>query len=339
MGLLTDRFGAPLDSFLRSIPGYAGYASKERRRDADKALRTLLARRISEVAGTLQRMEREIATKGDLARLPLLERALQRLQHVADRLSTATYGYAPLFDAAAVREQELDQLYAFDSALAGHVETIEAAATALFRALETGAGLEASVAALQDATEQLNRQIDRRSALIVEGRLLSPPELSELLARRPKAVAVAEQLRAAEPGDAISVEGIDYVARARIRYREPVGEASLWLFDGSQYLWLELMAQGGLLGFGPEEFAPFPANVPEIYNVGGVEFHLQERTVTQAEVLSEAGEATALPVERLRYAAGDKILVVERWAKELKVKVLRAVDPGYVQVWKRTKGN
>ncbi len=336
MGLMTDRNGGPLDSFLRSIPGYAGYAAKERRRDADRALRTLLARRLTEVADGLQRLERDLTVKGELHKLPAIERALQRVQFVADRLSTTTYGYAPLFDAAVVREEALDQLYAFDAALAGHVEAIEGSATALAGAVGSGADVEAPLAALLSAVEELNRQIDRRAALITEQKLMSPPELSELLAKRPQARAVASQIQAAKPGDAVSVEGVDYLVKARISYREPAGEASVWLFDGSEYLWLELMG-GGLLGFGPEEPAPFPANAPDVYSIGGVDFLLQVRSATSAEVLSDAGRAEGLPVERLRYVSGDKVLMVERWRSELKVKVLRVVDPGFVQVWAKTE--
>lgn len=336
MGILSDRDGGPLDRLLRSIPGYSGYASKERRRDADRALRSLLVRRLSEVVNALQGMERDLASKGEFAKLPAIERALQRVQYVADRLGTASYGYAPLFDAATVREQELDQLYAFDSALSGLVEAIETAATRLDNALETGASGEAELAELLNAAEELNSQIDRRSALIAERRLLSPPELWQLLAKRPHAMALAARIQALRPGDAVSVEGADYTIKARISYKEPPGETSLWLFDGSQYLWLESLARGGLLGFGPEEFAPFPANAPDTYNVGGLEFRLQARTYTLATVLSEAGEAT-LPVERLTYTADDKILLVERWSSELKVKLLRTVDPSFVEIWKKSE--
>ncbi len=335
MGVLTDRDGGPLDSFLRSLPGYAGYVNKERRRDADKVLRTYLAGRVGELVRSMQRMQRDLAARGELSKLPPIERVLQRMQHVADRLTTATYGYAPLFDNAPIREEELDQLYAFDSALSGYVDGLQAAVAGLERAVSEGTDPQPAAMDVVKAVGELDRQIDRRTDLITKRRLLTVPELSELLAARPKAVSTAAQLLSANPGDAVSVEGLDYVVKAKISYQSAADIASLWIFDGTQHFWLEVLAKGGMLGFGPEEPAPFPANAPDVYTVGGVEFRLLGRENTIASVRSESGEAGGLAVERLKYAAGDKILLVERWRQELKVKVLRIVDPGFVQVWPR----
>src|SRR5689334_8421243 len=120
-----------LHRLMNKIPGYTGYADLERRRDADKMLRTWLGKQYRGQLTRLTRVEQDLARTGHLTALPELERLEGMLNRFIDKLETASYGYAGLFDAARVTEPELEQLYTFDQALADGVQTIAGAIDAV----------------------------------------------------------------------------------------------------------------------------------------------------------------------------------------------------------------
>src|SRR5437899_357096 len=111
-----------IQNIQQQIPGYAGYQSQERRRDADKVLRERLANQYDAQRDRLNRVMQEATRSGQLASVADLEGANQQLQRFIARLQTAPRGYAGWFDAAQIQEADLDQLYQFDSSLAGGVD-------------------------------------------------------------------------------------------------------------------------------------------------------------------------------------------------------------------------
>lgn len=144
------------EKLVAKIPGYAGYKEKEMRREADKLLRdhiygvlTEQRRRIEDIQSNLGVEQIEFVEKIGTAR--------RRLQTLADTVHTAAYGYAGLFDAVKVKEEQLDALYAFDDGLLTEADGIAAGVDSLQAAVDNSEGLSG---AIRDLTETITRLQD-----------------------------------------------------------------------------------------------------------------------------------------------------------------------------------
>jgi len=75
--------------------------------------------------------------EGEFGYLDDLEGVAIRLRTFSDQLRTASYGYAGLFDAIKVEDEELARLYAYDSSLLDLTEEIKAGVDRLEAAVGT----------------------------------------------------------------------------------------------------------------------------------------------------------------------------------------------------------
>ncbi len=156
-----------VEEMAKNIPGYKGYKDKEVRREADKLIRLKVARELQEQRGRLSSIEVELANAGRLGALLILDRSLMRLQLLIDRLKTASYGYAGLFDAIKTREAELDALYDFDAALLDSVDQVKALIDAVAAAEEDAQVIKAGNELLE-AVEDMNEAFSRRQDVILD---------------------------------------------------------------------------------------------------------------------------------------------------------------------------
>jgi len=156
-----------IEEIAKDLPGYRGYKEREVRREADKLLRLKAARDLQEQRRRLNSVEVGLARSGRLGVLLVLDRPLIRLQLLVDRLKTAGYGYAGLFDAIKVGGAELDALYDFDAALLDGVSKVKALIDAVAAAEEdeeiTKAGSD-----LLEAVEGMNETFSRRQDVLLE---------------------------------------------------------------------------------------------------------------------------------------------------------------------------
>ena len=116
-----------LERTFAGLPGVKGYKEKELRREADKTVRDLLARDLDE----------------------------QR-QRLGDRIKTASYGYAPLFDDVKVKEAQLDALAQFDEQMVERVGALQAEVDKLAAAVSAREGIGDAANALADHVAMLN---------------------------------------------------------------------------------------------------------------------------------------------------------------------------------------
>ena len=182
---MRDRIvGDKPDSFLHKIagivPGYHGYVDRERRRDADKLLRMQLARQYSAQRDRLNRVQQTLLRQNRMGEIAEIDRLGGLLQRFIDRLSTATYGYTGLFDPVKVEAQDLDQLYAFDMALASGVDQV----SSTIDTIEGTDSNEASTSVTRLATilDDLNERLNQRNDFFTSGKHLESNEYSSLLA-------------------------------------------------------------------------------------------------------------------------------------------------------------
>lgn len=145
-----------LERTFAGLPGIKGYKEKELRREADKTVRTLLARDLDEQRKRLQALQLELLTAGGLRWIDGVERAVSRLQTLVDRIRTASYGYAPLFDDVKVKEAQLDALAQFDQQMVERVGALQAEVEKLAEAVKAREGIGEAASALADHVAMLN---------------------------------------------------------------------------------------------------------------------------------------------------------------------------------------
>ena len=87
----------------------------------------------------------------------------------ADRVRTATYGYAGFFDVVKVKEAQLDALYNFDNALLDEVAKIAAAIEQVKTALATKENAAGSISSCVVVAQDANYMFDHREEVILSG--------------------------------------------------------------------------------------------------------------------------------------------------------------------------
>ena len=93
-------------------------------------------------------------------------KARRRLQTLADTVHTAAYGYAGLFDAVRVKEDELDALYEFDNGLLAEAEAIVACIDSLQAAIDNSEGIGGAIRELTTTITNLQDLYNRRKDVI-----------------------------------------------------------------------------------------------------------------------------------------------------------------------------
>ncbi len=166
-GKISDSVGK-FEELAGKIPGYKGYKQKELRREADKLLRTTIAQRLSDLRIKLSGLQLDFLSAGKLWLVDDLERAVGKLQILIDRLRTATYGYAGIFDAVKVKEEELDALYDYDHQLLTYLPRIEEGIDSIAAALKEEGDLGVAIAALVSVLQEMDIALNHRAEAILQ---------------------------------------------------------------------------------------------------------------------------------------------------------------------------
>ena len=118
-----ENMGA-IERVLKGLPLVQEYTDKELRREADHRLRQLLVTELEQEKQRLYDVQKKLLRSGGLAWIDDADGAIQRLQTLIDRIKTASYGYAGLFAAVKIQEEQLNALHRFDTALAERAQEI-----------------------------------------------------------------------------------------------------------------------------------------------------------------------------------------------------------------------
>ncbi len=186
MGDLTSQIKDQRGGFVKllsKIPGFKGYMEKETRRDADKLVRDMLVTRFSQQLDRMTELQNELIPSGGFEFLDDVEQSSVKLRTFIDRVKTAPRGYAGLFDAVQVKEDQLEQLYNFDNQLmsetdnlAGAIDRCKVAMGSLPAPAPTEGqpaaavgpdALKQAIAALRRTCAGLNDLYDKREHLLV----------------------------------------------------------------------------------------------------------------------------------------------------------------------------
>lgn len=151
-----------LERVAAKIPGYKGYLEKESRRDVDKLHREHLATLLFQLKAPINTVIQELANNRRLFEVGPIEKALQKLDKVENRIRYASYGYAGFFDAVKIREDQLDQLYHFDLSLVDQVENIKMHVQQVLAQVADAKTLKQAVQQLASALDDLDAKFNQR---------------------------------------------------------------------------------------------------------------------------------------------------------------------------------
>jgi hypothetical protein len=166
-GTVADALGG-LEQLAKKIPGYHGYKEKEMRREADKLLRTEVARKLDDERKGLSELQVQLVSQGLIEHVDDLERAVMKVQLLIDRIRTASYGYAGLFDAVKVKEEQLDALYDFDNQMLDVADGIASHADRVSSAVAAKEGVGTSISDLVQVVEEANTVFGHREEAILQ---------------------------------------------------------------------------------------------------------------------------------------------------------------------------
>jgi len=156
-----------LEKIASFIPGFSGYLSRERRRDADKIQREFLAKALEVNKAFVDEILQEASSEGMLEILDDLDRLKKKIDKTSSRIRHADYGYSGFFDAVKIREDDLVQLHRFDLDMITAVQD----ASDKVRSLTAGSGdteaMKAGAKSCGRLLDELDRKFSDREAMIM----------------------------------------------------------------------------------------------------------------------------------------------------------------------------
>ena len=118
--MTKSRVASLLEKISKIVPGVAGYQDRERRRDADTAVRNKIVASLTRCRHRLSNGMSDISRaggRGSLSAVGNLERVNTRLERIEDEIRYAPHGYAGWFDREGVALEDLERLYEHDLSL------------------------------------------------------------------------------------------------------------------------------------------------------------------------------------------------------------------------------
>jgi hypothetical protein len=151
------------------IPGFRGYKEKEIRRESDKLIRNHLTLKLSADKDDLREISQKLADRRYFDVMTDMDRLLAKMDRIVEKINHASYGYSGFFDAVKVKEQNLDDMIAFDSKLIDSVNAFSAEIDAFKADLASGntSNLKSRVQNVTDKLETLEETFDSRREVIL----------------------------------------------------------------------------------------------------------------------------------------------------------------------------
>jgi hypothetical protein len=228
-----------IESLLNDIPGYTGYRDKERRRDSDRRLRESIAAQLGSVARRVERGGATLAGSGNMTGASKAEALVRALDHAASRVRAQSYGYGGIFSDRPVDEHVLDTLYLFDRGLSRKVTELDEQLSAIESDLAATADVDAVVASPLALVQSLLDQLDARSAVVETS---APPPVRSVFEALPAEAAKHEPPAITlQIGDAVSVQGDDYIIDSGIEVADGPSSARFYRLSTNPARWLALI--------------------------------------------------------------------------------------------------
>ena len=168
-----------IERLLKGLPVVRGYVDKELRREADYRLRQTIAATLESEKQRMYDLQKKLLKGGGLLYMDDLDGAVTRIQKLADRVKTASYGFAGLLDAVKIQEDQLDALHRFDVGLAERTYEVQTAVDGLSSAVEQKTGIGDAIDSLTEKLGELNRLYDARHKAVEDPEALAAAPVVE----------------------------------------------------------------------------------------------------------------------------------------------------------------
>ncbi|MBW1731164.1 MAG: hypothetical protein JRJ75_09775 [Deltaproteobacteria bacterium] len=161
--------GDALKKAARIIPGIGSYQDRETTREADKALREQMSRRLDELIGLVEWIKTDQAKKGGWKKIKDLEELSRDLETASRMIERAARGYSGVFDRQRIDEEALSRLYTYDEDMWRLIDPIEEAIRAFTEKgnipePEKIKAIRKSVLALQDKVKKRDQVLKETGA-------------------------------------------------------------------------------------------------------------------------------------------------------------------------------
>jgi hypothetical protein len=154
-----------LSKIISKIPGFKGYMERADRRMSDKLLRENIANSFEVLYQRISSLQKDLISQGGLAYIDDMESAAIKLRQFIDRVRTASYGYAGIFDAIKIKETELTRVYEYDAVLLGMSDEVSHAIDNLETSIGTD-GLPAAIKHLTSTSQSCVDAFNKRSEVM-----------------------------------------------------------------------------------------------------------------------------------------------------------------------------
>jgi len=155
-----------LEKIKRYIPGYDGYVNRDNARELDNLLRTQLASKLEENKTKIKNTVSNLSKTGKLFESQDIDKLDKKNENSIAQFKSASRGYSGAFDVTKIKEDKLNRVYEFDSALLTDVDNINS----LFDALESNstAGIETKeeISKVSKALDELLQKFNDRESLL-----------------------------------------------------------------------------------------------------------------------------------------------------------------------------
>ncbi|HOG58269.1 MAG TPA: hypothetical protein PLV20_00455 [Anaerolineaceae bacterium] len=154
-----------IKKLFAKVPGFKGYIERNDRRMSDKLLREQVALAFESQYQRVSALQRDLISHGGLAYIDDLEAAAIKIRQFIDRVRTASYGYAGLFDAVKIKEDDLAQVYQFDLKLLELDDAVSHAMDNVEASIGTD-GLPAAIKNLATISQSCVETFNQRSDML-----------------------------------------------------------------------------------------------------------------------------------------------------------------------------
>lgn len=326
-----------ITNIANAIPGYPGYQTKERRRDADRILRERLTNQYNTQRDQLTRIQQDAVRAGLFGLVSDIESANQQLSRFISRLRSAPTGYAGWFDAAQIQEADLDLIYQFDASLSNGVDELGGVLDGLRAVVRSKENSDKAYYALRDELDSLNQRLDAREEFIARGKRPAPTAspLGALQDKQVPAPAGANPYEQLKPNDAISFDKTDYLVAGRVTYAVAAGKFYAYLLrDRDNQKWLRVGPNNELAVASEVQYS-VPAPLPDTLTYGGKTYTVAEQGSANVQVEGASGNQTgAVNYHRYNTDGGGR-LYVEDWGTEVRVQAGNVVDPFEIKLYRK----
>ncbi|MBA3416535.1 MAG: hypothetical protein H0U10_15045 [Chloroflexia bacterium] len=288
----ADGESQPGPGLIGAILRYRGAAGEERIREEDRRIRDDLGASYGALVGRVRDVARRLADERKIVEVGPVDEFAQTLDHFADRLRTATYGYAGLFAELDPDPGMVEQLRRFDQGLARGVAEIEAPVAALEQALAAGGDTAAPARQGTAAARQLLARFDLRGRIVETGKPVA--QESALAALSAEALGLPHAAWELDRGVALAVLGDDFVVEGKIGVAGGGSAFRLFRLSSAPEEWLFVPEETeiGLARLSPVD-APPPG---EEQTLAGVPYTVAAEGDGSGEVVGAGGSSGVRPV-------------------------------------------